>query len=59
METVYDLATALDRQSQIDLIFLDLEKAFGHVSYSKLLLKLEPILMDDTLCNWIEAYMSV
>lgn len=59
VETVHDLATALDRQSQIDLIFLDFEKAFDRVSHSKLLLKLKPMLKNDTLVNWIKAYLSL
>lgn len=59
VETAHDMATALDRQTQIDLIFLYFEKAFDRVSHTKLLPKLKPILKNDTLVKWIEAYLSI
>lgn len=55
---VHDLAIGLDKQSQIDIIFLDFEKAFDRVSHRKLLIKLKPILKNDSLLAWIEAYLS-
>lgn len=58
LETVHDLASALDRQNQIDMIFLDFEKAFDRVSHKKLLLKLKPIFKNNRLLAWIEAYLS-
>lgn len=58
LETVHDLASALDSHSQIDIIFLDFEKAFDRVSHHKLLIKLKPILKNDSLLTWIRAYLS-
>lgn len=58
IEAVHDFAAALDKQSQIDIIFLDFEKAFDCVSHPKLLLKLRTILKNDTLLAWIAAYLS-
>lgn len=59
LETIHDFASALDRQSQVDIIFIDFEKAFDRVSHSKLLLKLRPILKNDTLTAWIESYLNL
>lgn len=56
--TIHDIAMALDRHNQVDIIFLDFEKAFDRVSHSKLVLKLKPILKNDRLLAWIAAYLS-
>lgn len=45
--------------SQIDIILLDFEKAFDRVSHQKLLLKLKPILKNNSLLAWIAAYLSM
>lgn len=58
LETVHDLASAIDRQRQVDIIYLDFEKAFDRVSHPKILLKLKSILQNDSLHSWIEAYLS-
>lgn len=49
LETVHDHAEALDRGSQIGMIFLDFKKTFDHVCHQKLVLKLGPILKNDSL----------
>lgn len=58
LETVHEIAATLDSQGQIDIIFLDFEKAFDRVSHQKLLLKLKPILKNDQLLQWTEAYLT-
>lgn len=58
LEMVHDLASGLDKQSQIDILFLDFEKAFDRVSHRKLLIKFKAILKNDSLLAWIEAYLS-
>lgn len=58
LETIHEFAAILDKQGQIDMIFIDFEKAFDRVSHSKLLLKLQPILKNDLLLAWISAYLS-
>lgn len=58
IQTVHDTAAALDKHNQVDIIFLDFEKAFDGISHHKLLLKLKPILKNATLLAWIEAYFS-
>lgn len=58
LEMVHDLAISLDNQNQIDILFLDFEKAFDRVSHRKLLIKLKPILKNDSLLAWIEAYLN-
>lgn len=58
LETIHDFAQVLDKQGQIDIIYLDFEKAFDRVSHQKLLLKLQAVLKNSTLIAWIEAYLS-
>lgn len=57
LETVHDFAAAIDAQSQIDVIFLDFQKAFDCVSHSKLIIKVRAILKNTALVSWIEAYL--
>ena len=40
-QVVHKFAVALERKQQVDVIYLDFSKAFDHVSYEKLLFKLE------------------
>lgn len=58
LETIHDFGTILDKQGQVDVIFLDFEKAFDRVSHSKLLLKLKAILKNESLLAWIKSYLS-
>lgn len=58
LETVHDFAATLDKRGQVDVIFLDFEKAFDRVSHSKLLSKLTAILKNETLVAWIKSYLS-
>lgn len=58
VETIHDFGAILDKRGQIDVIFVDFEKAFDRVSHPKLLLKLHSVLKNDVVLGWIEAYFS-
>lgn len=57
LELIHEFSAASDIQSQIDIIFLDFEKAFNRISHPKLLSKLQPLLKNNLLLSWIEAYL--
>lgn len=59
LESIHNFAAALDKSGQVDIIFLDFEKAFDRVSHPKLLLKLRQLLKIDSLIAWIAAYLSL
>lgn len=54
----HHLASAVNKQSQGDVIFLDFCKAFDKVSDPKLIMKLKAILRHDLLEVWIESCSS-
>lgn len=58
VETLHDLANGINEQSQVDVIFLDLSKAFDRVSHPKLILKLTRILGNGPMTKWIESYLT-
>lgn len=59
LESIHNFAAALNKSGQVDIIFLDFEKAFDRVSHPKLLLKLRQLLKIDSLIAWIAAYLSL
>lgn len=58
VELTHDISQCLNNQKQIDLIFMDFSKAFDTVSHVKLLRKLENVLGDTVIVNWIKDYLS-
>ena len=42
----------------VDIIFLDLAKAFDSVPHEKLLIKLRQLQIDSRIVNWIEDYLK-
>lgn len=58
VEFSHDLSLAINKQSQVDVIFLDFCKAFDKVSHPKLLTKLNFILKNETLIAWIRDYLT-
>lgn len=58
IHTTDELMELLDKGEQIDMIFLDFEKAFDRVSHSNLLVKVRSLIHNDQITNWIEAYLS-
>lgn len=57
-DTVHDLALTIDKRGQVDIVFLDLSKAFDRVSHPKLVHKLQGILGHGMLTEWIKNYLS-
>lgn len=56
-ELVHDLACAINNHSQIDMIFLDLAKAFHSVCHIKLIAKLETVLGKAAITTWIKDFL--
>lgn len=55
---VHSFAEALDKNGQIDVIFLDFSKAFDKVIPHKLITKLKDINLPDIFIAWIEDYLT-
>lgn len=58
VETVHDLALTIDKRGQVDIVFLDLSKAFDRVSHQKLVYKLQSIFGHGVLTKWLKDYLS-
>jgi len=56
--TVNDFATYLNAGEQVDVISLDLSKAFDKVPHQKLLYKLSSYGINTSTLNWIKDYLS-
>jgi len=56
--TAYDLAGALDKQKQVDVIILDFSKAFDTVPHHRLINKLKFYGINTQLINWIKAFLT-
>lgn len=56
--TVNEFAKALDREGQIDVIFLDFAKSFERQLHQKLQIKLKAILNNERLVRWLDSYLS-
>src|SRR6266516_2142340 len=55
----YDGVTEeMDIGHPVDIIFLDLAKAFDSVPHTKLLIKLRSLHIDSRIVNWIEDYLK-
>ena len=53
-----DISSALDHQKQIDIILLDLSKAFATVPHERLLTKLRYYRINDSTYNWIQTWLT-
>lgn len=58
VEFTHDILLNLDLGDQVDAIFIDFSKAFDTVLHSKLLAKLDIILNNPQLVNWISSFLS-
>ena len=52
-----DVTKWVDEGSPVDIIYLDLKKAFGKVPHQKLLLKLKVHRIGNGMINWIEKWL--
>lgn len=57
-EFTHDIAYQLDLGKQIDAIFIDFSKAFDSVLHSHLLQKLNAVLKNSRLVDWIASFLS-
>ena len=48
----------VDEGSQVDVVYLDVQKAFDKVSHQRWLLKLKAHGIDNDVSNWIEKYLA-
>ena len=53
-----DLADSLDKEEEVDAVFLDFEKAFDKVPHDRLVRKLEETEIDPRVVKWIAAFLS-
>ena len=53
-----DFTKSIDQNRCVDIIYIDIQKAFNSVSHEKLILKLRSIGVLDPLLSWIKAFLS-
>lgn len=53
----HDWVNTLDNRGNLDIIYLDLKKAFNSVSHNKLLLKLQHIGISGNLLSWFRSFL--
>ncbi len=58
LETLDDWTKAIDKNCIIDVLYIDIAKAFDSVSHPKLLNKLEKYGIRGKLLKWVEAFLS-
>ena len=58
IECTNDWSLYLDQQEGVDVIYLDISKAFDTVSHPKLLHKLDKYGLKDKFHNWLRSYLS-
>ena len=57
-QVVHQLANALEKRQQVDVIYLDVSKAFKRVSHEKLFFKLECLGISGSLLAWFRSCLS-
>ena len=58
LQFVHTMAKSLDDGIHIDVIYLDMAKAFDKVPHEKLLYKLEMVGVRDPLLAWLRSYLA-
>ena len=56
--TLNDITKAIDEKNNIDIIYIDLAKAFDSVSHPKLLYKLEKLGFGGDVLSWLGAFIT-
>ena len=49
---------ALDKKNKVDIIYLDISRAFDTVSHSKLLYKLRNIGISGNILSWVNSFLT-
>lgn len=57
VDTVYDISYALNGGKSVDMIYIDLSKAFDRVSHSKLLHCVARLGLDVEIVRWLRSYL--
>ena len=52
------ITSSLDHRSPVDVIYLDLQKAFDSVPHNRLLLKIESYGISGKFLGWIKSFLS-
>lgn len=58
VDSVFDRMPSLNQGKMVDVIYIDLSKAFDNVSHAKLLLKLNAPGVNEALLNWFASYLN-
>lgn len=58
ISVIHDCASALDNCRQIDVVFLDMSKAFDHVPHTLLIDRLRDAALPERLILWLQAYLN-
>lgn len=58
LEYVTFLAEALDKKEQVDVLYLDLSKAFDKISHQMMVLRLQSFGVIGSLLSWFSSYLS-
>ena len=58
VQTIHDLALALDNRKQTDVVIMDSSKAFDKVAHNRLLLKLSHYGIRGNTYNWISSFLK-
>ena len=53
-----ELTKCVDDGSQVDVIYLDFQKAFDKVPHQRLIIKLKSHVMGNSIINWIEQWLT-
>ena len=58
LECVNNWSEALDKKNKVDIIYLDISRAFDMVSHSKLLYKLRNIDINGNILSWLKSFLT-
>ena len=58
LSCMFQWVDALDKRNSVDVICLDIAKAFDTVSHQKLIHKLEHLSLSSTFVNWIKDFLK-
>lgn len=53
-----EILAIMDRGGQVDIIFLDFEKAFDRVPHKKMMMQLKSIICSEQTLRWLDSYLT-